>query len=530
MKKLFLIFIILLFSIISVNGALTDGLISYYNFDNSDAIDSLGTNNGTVNGPRSTSGYINNGYEFNDTEDYIDFPNPFTWSETQSFTVGNWLKYNGNLTDVVSNIWIWNTNDVGISNRFHVRCQGFEGGVAENLRCRVDQEGVASYVRVFPNVTLDSWVYMIFMFNATSNAQAYLNETLEDDNSVTDKSGSDSTEGWRFGADEDQAGYGISANMTIDEVAIWNRLLTPSEISELYNNGSGLQYPFIVDLTFSNWNMTSDGGCTVWNTNQSTECNTTDSTPTVTVDTSIPVSCRIGTTDSNYTAFGGTRNCSTTGSTSHICTVIAGDTIPSGSSNLYISCDENGNATSSSGALAINLNQAPNDPTLNAPENGSIDQILYQLLNITVTDNDDDSMNVTFYNINTTETCVNTSNIANGSDATCRFSLINFNYTYFWYANVTDGILTTQSDTWNFTTKEKVLTGNMTYGNEIIVSGGTVYIIKQDDDSLAGTATSNASGGWTYSLSTNGTYLVCGYDPANQTLRGDIASHINAIS
>jgi hypothetical protein len=31
---------------------------------------------------------------------------------------------------------------------------------------------------------------------------------------------------------------------TIDEVWIWNRSLSPSEVSELYNSGAGLQYPF----------------------------------------------------------------------------------------------------------------------------------------------------------------------------------------------------------------------------------------------------------------------------------------------
>ena len=33
-------------------------------------------------------------------------------------------------------------------------------------------------------------------------------------------------------------------NCYIDEVGIWSRTLTSTEVSDLYNSGSGLQYPF----------------------------------------------------------------------------------------------------------------------------------------------------------------------------------------------------------------------------------------------------------------------------------------------
>ena len=36
-------------------------------------------------------------------------------------------------------------------------------------------------------------------------------------------------------------------NGNIDEVAIWGRVLTPTEVSTLYNNGKGLSYPFASD-------------------------------------------------------------------------------------------------------------------------------------------------------------------------------------------------------------------------------------------------------------------------------------------
>lgn len=36
------------------------------------------------------------------------------------------------------------------------------------------------------------------------------------------------------------------AGLRLDETAMWNRLLTAEEITELYNGGSGIQYPFLL--------------------------------------------------------------------------------------------------------------------------------------------------------------------------------------------------------------------------------------------------------------------------------------------
>jgi len=52
-----------------------------------------------------------------------------------------------------------------------------------------------------------------------------------------------------FGAEDDDSGVGQFFKGIIDEVGIWNRALTSTEISELYNSGNGLQYPFGISPT-----------------------------------------------------------------------------------------------------------------------------------------------------------------------------------------------------------------------------------------------------------------------------------------
>ncbi len=125
-------------------------------------------------------------------------------------------------------------------------------------------------------------------------------------------------------------------------------------------NGTFADAPYLVKdpPVLSSFNMTSNGGCTVWNNNKATACNSTDSTPTVTFTTDVAANCAIGITNINYTTMGSSRNCSATGATSHTCTVIAGDARPLGYSNVYASClstDGVENATSSSGALNFYL-------------------------------------------------------------------------------------------------------------------------------------------------------------------------------
>ena len=105
------------------------------------------------------------------------------------------------------------------------------------------------------------------------------------------------------------------------------------------------------------FNLTSDGGCTVWNTNKSSYCNTTDSTPTITFATDLNAVCAVGVNDWNYTTMGVSRNCSGgEGTQSHTCTLISSDQLVYEQSSVYLSCKSflgKESVNSSSGSLAV---------------------------------------------------------------------------------------------------------------------------------------------------------------------------------
>lgn len=81
--------------------------------------------------------------------------------------------------------------------------------------------------------------------------------------------------------------------------------------------------------------------CTVCNVpaGDTTEPYTTsDTTPTFSLTTDTDATCRIGATNVNYSTMGSSRNCATTGSTSHTCTLTTQDELGTSNPTIYASC------------------------------------------------------------------------------------------------------------------------------------------------------------------------------------------------
>jgi len=99
------------------------------------------------------------------------------------------------------------------------------------------------------------------------------------------------------------------------------------------------------------------------------------------------------------------------------------------------------------------LNTAPTQSSLNSPTGGAINQLLTVTLNITITDIDGDNMNISFYDSSDDSLLETNNNLSNGSYATYEWSGLGYSTTYEWYVNITDGINTSKSQNWSFTTK-----------------------------------------------------------------------------
>ena len=90
----------------------------------------------------------------------------------------------------------------------------------------------------YPPTTLNVWHHIVIV-RTSGTANFYVNGV----NRGSADWNYDFTDGlWYFGRAQDVAGYFLDG--TLDEVGAWNRSLTGTEITALYNSGAGVAYPF----------------------------------------------------------------------------------------------------------------------------------------------------------------------------------------------------------------------------------------------------------------------------------------------
>ncbi|MHA1690046.1 MAG: LamG domain-containing protein [Candidatus Heimdallarchaeaceae archaeon] len=241
MKKSLIIsiIIILLLAMVSVLAFdfETDG-IAIYKLDRGSGVvlDELGLNDGTSFGPtREVTGKDYYSFSFDGVNDYID---PNLDGILDEFSVSMWVKPascdEGNLFFSNDEFFFGMANAITSCGWYF----GYEGGTGFGVHA----------------VTKDSWNHIVVVYNATggeTNYESYINN-------VPATSGLDSTPyNLNFntlppiiGARTYEGSKLYYFNGSMDEIYIYDRILTASEITELYNSGSGTFYkePPVVTL------------------------------------------------------------------------------------------------------------------------------------------------------------------------------------------------------------------------------------------------------------------------------------------
>lgn len=241
-KKIFAILILSVFLISLGSCALTTDIVSYYKMDGN-ALDSVGTNHGTVNGATVTTGKINQGYSFTGgTSSIIRLPT------LQSDLYGK--------TDVTFSLWI-ETKDFNSTATVYSDTYTSSGLINTAIRItdsnniEINTYGInlvgwktSSYA-----LPTSGW-HHISLVMTQADTKLYVDSDLKETYAGT------SGTGWKTGDYGSYIGgrvrdgnhYAEDYNGKIDEVGIWNRALTSAEVTELYASGAGNQYPFVEDL------------------------------------------------------------------------------------------------------------------------------------------------------------------------------------------------------------------------------------------------------------------------------------------
>ena len=234
-KKLLIGFVFLfLISLTSVSALLTDGLISYYSFDDG-GTDSLGRNNLTTTGATLGLGKVNN------ASLYTASGNRFT------LTTGVNLPFNNSVTGFTMCAWVNSTNSSAYQRVIILSDSTTSGKMGFQYRSD-PSTGLQFWYnpRTGERVTTTSfqrqvgWGFVCGIANS-SGQYGFINGTYY--NSTTYNSNSTTITKILLGQDSDATTEQFLG--MIDELGIWNRTLTNSEMLSLYNTGNGLPYPFI---------------------------------------------------------------------------------------------------------------------------------------------------------------------------------------------------------------------------------------------------------------------------------------------
>jgi len=230
--KLIVIMLLLLFCVGTAHAELTDDLISYYKFDEtsgttlSDELDNynLDTTNVTIN----QTGKINKSILTTDTKETgIDY--------IEEITVSFWYKSNGQ----VGKVYVIPLT----SNKFNqFKIKEIDDTtikfttIAQGIAVRYDSGNIT-----VPSLS-SNWIYINMKYVKSSNTIYWQWNNNTGSGNAGNLNGTKNPEE-----------NSLKEDSFYDELGIWSRALTSDEITELYNSGSGLTYPFVgifADFTY----------------------------------------------------------------------------------------------------------------------------------------------------------------------------------------------------------------------------------------------------------------------------------------
>lgn len=225
--------------------ALTDNLISYWKFDESsgDAADAHGSNTLTNNNTTPfVAGKINNAADMERTSAQsfsIADASQSGLDITGDFSIQMWLKVEADPTGVA---YVLQDKRAGDTGGYSVR---YADDGAIRLIARWKDGANASEGHIDQTLTAGSWFHVVFAINTDGpNGTIYVNGSgtalTMDATAATVISNTAAA----FVLGDQPTPAGNSYDGLMDEVGIWDRVLTSDEVTELYNGGAGLAYPF----------------------------------------------------------------------------------------------------------------------------------------------------------------------------------------------------------------------------------------------------------------------------------------------
>ncbi|MCX6272802.1 MAG: dockerin type I domain-containing protein [Bacteroidetes bacterium] len=238
MKTAITFFLAMLLVGVTFGQISTNGLVAWYPF-NGNALDMSGNgNSGTVNGATICAdrfGSPNSAYNFDGMNDYIGIPSLSTL-DYKPITYSVWI----NLNEYISISEGWQSMVIiGRDRRFCGSSGAIQlfSSIPENIDNEIDYYTGSSGFRSYYKPNLNEWVNITFTLNEQDSAKLFINGTLVNNGYFA--AISDLVIPLLIGCrDNGSGGYQYFFKGKIDDIRIYNRALSQSEITALYNESS----------------------------------------------------------------------------------------------------------------------------------------------------------------------------------------------------------------------------------------------------------------------------------------------------
>lgn len=219
-----------------VTSSLMSGIVAYWKFDGNSTDSTGNSHNGTdANMTFTGSGILVSASYFNGSNSSVTIGNqiaqslivpwfPWTWA--------GWVKIN---TGAPTNGCIWGGGSSSLAINY-----SSDIGFGQRLNCA--PQVAFGFNTTVVGITKNVWTHIAIQRKADKTFAAFING-----NNVAIEAASGSctatTSGQAFGVDNLGYGYNKFSGYQ-DEVGFWSKDLSPGEIAQLYNSGSGKTYPF----------------------------------------------------------------------------------------------------------------------------------------------------------------------------------------------------------------------------------------------------------------------------------------------
>jgi hypothetical protein len=211
------------------SSTLWDGLEAYWTLDNTtDDATGNGHNLTLFNGLTYGSGVINEGLDFDNVNDYAT-----------AITLGS--AFSAPTSAHSYSAWVYPPTTAGI---YDFIIQNGNNGMGTSLvlqqnKVRFVYRGANSVIGGSNDpINTGQWNHVVSTYDGAGNLNIYVNGVLDFSTSIswTDGTGTCNTVIGSY------LGTNHYMNGEVDEVGAWTRELTPTEVTELYNGGSALQF------------------------------------------------------------------------------------------------------------------------------------------------------------------------------------------------------------------------------------------------------------------------------------------------